>query len=140
MWICSTALEKSHSLSSHIISTFRLFVLSFFPFLVIHQVFCRLNLKTIREEMLTSLTTPFYNGWNYITRKWQLFKVPKTCFDVTWKLFTLLKSPKKSLKRVIIVLNSISKFCQILFCKRRQDLFDRNQLSFTNFILSDIIK
>lgn len=49
-------------------------------------------------------------------KKGQLFKVPKTCFDVTWKLFTLLKSPKKSLKRVIIVLNSISKFCQILFC------------------------
>lgn len=68
---------KSHSLSSHIISTFRLFVLSFFPFLVIHQAFCRLNLKTIREEMLKPLTTPFYNGWNYIARKDNFLRFPK---------------------------------------------------------------
>lgn len=50
---------------------------SFFPFLFIHQVFCRLNLKTIREEMLKSLTTPFYNGWNYIARKDNFLRFPK---------------------------------------------------------------
>lgn len=52
-------------------------VVSFFPFLFIHQAFCRLDLKTIREEMLKSLRTPFYNGWNYIARKDNFLRFPK---------------------------------------------------------------
>lgn len=51
--------------------------MSFFPFFVIHQAFCRLNLKTIREEMLKSLRTPFYNGWNYIAKKDNFLRFPK---------------------------------------------------------------
>lgn len=69
--------KKSHFKFAHHLDLQTVCSMSFFPSLVIHQAFCRLNLKTIREEMLKSLRTPFYNGWNYIARKDNFLRFPK---------------------------------------------------------------